>query len=278
MNYSEKVQIQMNRVVEAFQTDTIPPPLANAYLVRHRPIPMSQWSWRNVINCLIANYTDARGFKQWKEVDRFVIKGQVSHATILHPRLKRDPDDPDKQILYGFGTTPVFDITQTQGADLPDEPDFHNALSSLPLLEVAQEWKVNVVPYEGSKHLPAGQTLLDKANPEFVAIALGVSNPSTWAHEMIHVSERRLGSLTATNGQEWRNEVVAEFGGAVLLETLGLTQEADRGGCWYYISEYSAKADVTPYEAIGILTHRILNAVTNILDTAAKIKKAAAFA
>ena len=52
------------------------------------------------------------------------------------------------------------------------------------------------------------------------AIAVGVKNLATWAHELIHAADDRLGNLTE-RGQHWRSETVAELGGAILLEALG---------------------------------------------------------
>jgi hypothetical protein len=57
---------------------------------------------------------------------------------------------------------------------------------------------------------------------------------STWAHELIHAADDRLGNLKES-GQHWRSETVAELGGAILLEVLGLERDADRGGCFQYV-------------------------------------------
>ena len=57
----------------------------------------------------------------------------------------------------------------------------------------------------------------------------GVQNLSTWAHELIHAADDRLGKLGKC---KVNNEVVAELGGAVLLQCLGKPVEADLGGAW----------------------------------------------
>jgi hypothetical protein len=55
-------------------------------------------------------------------------------------------------------------------------------------------------------------------------IALGVKNLSTWARELVHGADHRLGHLKE-RGRPWRSETVAEWGGAVLLEIFGHEQK-----------------------------------------------------
>ena len=50
-----------------------------------------------------------------------------------------------------------------------------------------------------------------------------------------------MGTLHRGRGQDLSNEVVAEFGGAILLECLGHTVESDRGGAYRYIRAYCGK-------------------------------------
>ena len=47
------------------------------------------------------------------------------------------------------------------------------------------------------------------------SIALGVENPATWAHELCHAADGRLGNLQE-RGRHWRSETVAELSGATL--------------------------------------------------------------
>jgi len=51
------------------------------------------------------------------------------------------------------------------------------------------------------------------------AIALAVENLATWAHELVHAADDRRGELQ--KGADIDREIVAEFGGAVLLRCLG---------------------------------------------------------
>ena len=98
-------------------------------------------------------------------------------------------------------------------------------MNALPLIEVARAWGLDVDAFNGFDGAPKGKYVRKKA------IAMGVTNLATWAHELIHAADDRLGNLTE-RGQHWRSEVVAELGGAILLEALGCDFESDWGGCF----------------------------------------------
>jgi hypothetical protein len=73
---------------------------------------------------------------------------------------------------------------------------------------VAEAWGLTVATYRGSEGRALGY-----AQPGW-QIGLGVGNLSTWAHELVHQAEHRLGALTK-RGQDREQEIVAELGGAV---------------------------------------------------------------
>src|SRR5690606_24945199 len=108
-------------------------------------------------------------------------------------------------------------------------------IDALPLIEVARRWGLTVQTYNGSTRGPLGQYRFRQS------IALGVENLATWAHELMHAADDRLGRLTE-RGQHWRSETVAELGGAILLSCIGLEKDADAGGCWEYVQAYARDA------------------------------------
>jgi len=73
--------------------------------------------------------TRVAGFWKWKELGRFVKKGEKGIrilAPIIGVRRKKN-EDADKDItkqnaavLVGFRSTYVFDVSQTEGAELPE--------------------------------------------------------------------------------------------------------------------------------------------------------------
>jgi hypothetical protein len=139
-----------------------------------------------------------------------------------------------------------------------------NWLDSLPLIEVARNWGLNVDAYNGSEHAAKGKYARNHA------IALGVKNLGTWAHELMHAADDRLGNLKE-KGQHWRSETVAELGGAILLEALGYAADSDRGGCYEYIQAYAIEAGLEPIQACMDVLKRTCDAVNLVLNKAEKL-------
>jgi hypothetical protein len=133
----------------------------------------------------------------------------------------------------------------------------------LPLIAVARSWGLTVKSYSGSERGAAGWFSRSRG-----AIAIGVENLSTWAHELIHAADDRLGTLKE-RGQHWLSETVAELGGAVLLYAAGYEREADIGGAWDYISHYASENNVEPIKACTTALERVCKAVALILETSA---------
>ncbi|MBX3415671.1 MAG: hypothetical protein KF708_23500 [Pirellulales bacterium] len=216
-------------------------------------------------------YSDARGFRQWEAVGRHVRKGQHGFP-ILVPCTKRfettdseTGETSQRTALYGFKSAIVFGLSQTEGAELPPaDPAALAWIESLPLLDVARSWGLTVETYSGR----AGSALGRYRHGQ--GIALGVENLSTWAHELVHAADDRLGQLVE-HGQHWRSETVAELGGAIVLEILGHDAAADRGGCWEYVSAYARDAGLDPLVACQRALKRTCDAVALILSTAEQL-------
>lgn len=88
--------------------------------------------------------------------------------------------------------------------------------------------------------------------------------------DVVYAADDQLGRLTE-RGQHWRNETVAELGGAVLLECMGQPVDADLGGCWSYVSAYARDSGLEPIAACNRVLKRTCDAVALILDTAEKL-------
>jgi hypothetical protein len=186
-------------------------------------------------------------------------------------RKDKETGEPEEYShVAGFTSVAVFGLHQTEGDPLPPpDPEVTAWLESLPLVEVAQEWGLSVDAFngKGARHLGYYQ----HGN----AIALGVKNLSTWAHELTHAADDRKGTITKAPGQQPDNEVVAELGGAILLEILGHETKSDRGGAWEYIQRYAQEAKIEPVAACMRLLNRTCDAVALILDTAEGLRQEA---
>ena len=82
---------------------------------------LHSYSFRNawLIYCQLPEASMIAGYRRWQELGRQVRKGEKSLA-IFAP-LTRKNDEGDKEV-FGFRTASVFDVSQTDGDDIPKLP------------------------------------------------------------------------------------------------------------------------------------------------------------
>ena len=85
---NEKVKQVLNVIVEKFMSGEIPEAVALASFPIP-DIPSSKWSFTNRTMMFLSGTGDARGFRQWKEVNRWVKKG-TSAIYIFIPCIKKE--------------------------------------------------------------------------------------------------------------------------------------------------------------------------------------------
>jgi antirestriction protein ArdC len=69
--------------------------------------------------------THVAGFNTWRELGRFVRKGEKGMKILVPHRVKvAEPEDEQEPqyIVRGFGVGTVFDVSQTDGTPLPEPP------------------------------------------------------------------------------------------------------------------------------------------------------------
>ena len=278
MKFYGKAEQAVNQVLELFrQPNRLPEAISPIFIRRKDAVPCRSWSWSNQILTALAGTSDARGYRQWEQAKRHVRKGAKAFH-ILAPCSKkitqRDTEtgqDKERMILLGFKSVPVFRFADTDGEALPDgDAETRKFIDSLPLLHVASAWGLNVEAYNGRANKALGWYRGGSG------IALGVENLSTWTHELIHAADDRLGKLRGSIKVD--REVVAELGGAVLLQCMGEKVESDLGGCWSYIQSWCQHGKTHPLSACQKLLKRVCECVSLILDTAdaLEIRKAVA--
>ena len=269
MKYYGKAEESVNAILTAFETGNVPTALAQVFIARNDESPCRAWSWRNQLLVALSGFSDARGFKQWKAVARHVSKGQHARCHILVPitvKTENEKEDDDFR-LVAFTSSPVFGLEQTEGKDLPVDPETDNWLRSLPLRELAESWGLMIQTYNGA----ADSHTLGYYSPGST-IALGVRNLSTWAHELCHASDDRLGDLHKSDRSD--REIVAELAGATLLECMGMDAEADRGAAWSYIQRYADQSPAKALTACNRLLERVCRVVDGILTEASALEPA----
>ena len=268
--YGKHSQDVAERIVDAFRhPERLPSALAPVFIHRQDDVPCRRWSWHNQLLVALCATVDARGIKQWNQAGRKVKKGS-SALWILAPCVKKvaekndHGDEKERHVIYGFRSVPVFAVEDTEGDALPEgDGKYDSWVKELPLTEVAEAWGINVGTFSHRGGNPLG--FYRYASNGNQAVMLGVENLSTWTHELVHAADHRLTNL---KGEKWHKEIVAELGGAVLLECLGMTHDADLGGAFNYIEQYARDAGVDTVRACIQVLDRVCNCVKLILDTA----------
>jgi antirestriction protein ArdC len=265
MRFYGKAEQSAKRILSLFESGDIPKALAPIFIRRHDDVPCRRWSWHNQLLVALAGHDDARGYRQWQEAGRFVKKGEHGFPILVPIHVRREAADDEtgqtetKLALVGFKAQIVFGHAQTNGKPLEGQQKAHEFIQALPLIHVAKSWGLSVSTYSGQHGKPLGWYRPKQA------IALGVENLATWAHELCHAADDRLGNLK-DRGRHWQSEVVAELGGAVLLSCIGLEHDADSGGCWEYIQAYTRDAKLEPITACSRVLKRTCDAVALVLN------------
>ncbi len=83
------------------------------------------YSWGNVmlIHAQMPTATRVAGYRRWQELHRQVRKGEKG-LLILAPVTRKigDEEDEPSRAVVGFKAAHVFDVTQSDGEDLPEPP------------------------------------------------------------------------------------------------------------------------------------------------------------
>jgi hypothetical protein len=174
--------------------------------------------------------TRVAGFWKWKELGRSVKKGQKGIrilAPIIGVRRKKDEEaekDITKQntaVLVGFRATYVFDVSQTEGADLPELREIGGDVGENRDRLIAFIERQGIELVFSERIAPA----LGMSYGGRIAILPGQSKAEEFstlvhelAHEMLHKAERR--TATTKTVRETEAEAIAFIiGKAVGLET-----------------------------------------------------------
>jgi hypothetical protein len=263
-----KAQDIGKQILTAFERpETLPEKLAPMFIKRTQEIPCENWSWRNRFLTMLADTSDARGYKQWIKAGRNVKKGSKAFH-ILAPCVKHIADKvtgEKKSIVTGFRATSVFRAEDTEGEDLAYWTSTAlQHLTNLPLKEVAEQWGLRVELAQ-SQHGEQGS--FSAANQ---TIKVATLDANVFLHELLHAADKKLGSLVE-RGQHWKSETVAEFGSAILAQCIGL-ESKNLGGAYSYIESYAKAAEKTPQSACMECLDRICKAVDLIIQTAQEME------
>ena len=261
-NYFGKAENAAHAIVKAFASGNVPSALAQVFVKGMAERHCSKYSFMNQFLVAIHGYSDCMGFKQWLKVERNVKKGEKAFS-ILAPVMRKIDDKATgdkKTICIGFKGIQVFGYEQTEGKPRVDNPNAVDFLEKLPFLKVAKSWGLDVSAYNGAEGQALGCYSMGNS------INMGVENLSTWAHELAHASDDRLGNLKPSRKDRSMDEVVAEFAGAVLLKMIGKDEEADLGGAFDYIQSWASRDNMKIEDACRKVLGRVCNIVELIVN------------
>jgi len=197
-------------------------------------------------NCLLILWqrpdaTQVAGFGRWKELGRWVKKGERGIA-ILAPSMRRvkqedepgvgEKEDQVTRVVSRFITVHVFDVSQTEGENLPDlaRPKGDVGCSLLRLRDLVMEKGISLA-YSDDLGGALGVSYGDS-----IAILRGLEpadelcvTAHELAHEMLHRGERRI--ETTRQMRELEAEAVAY----VVGQACGLESHQ---ASWDYIRLY----------------------------------------
>lgn len=200
-------------------------------------------------NCILVSvqFPDARmvqGFHAWKKLGRSVKKGEKGIG-IIAPMIGRKKDD-DGQVddsagrtVFGFKVVHVFDVSQTEGDDLPEfaqvSGDPGDNIAAIEAL--IRSWDIELV-YE---HIPCGADGLSKKGTIVIAPDLEPAKQLLTlvheaSHERLHADAQRRKETTKTI-RETEAEAVAH----VVCRALGLDTVEH---CADYIQLYNSDVEI----------------------------------
>ncbi len=247
----ENIKLILDSILERFKSGDIPEAVAMS-MFPIPDIPSSHWSILNRTLMYLSGTYDARGFRQWQQVDRFVKKGSKAFY-ILVPYIKKvETDQGEQDALYGFGCKPVFTVEDTDGKDLEYEG---LELPRLPLMERAEEWGISV------RAIPGNYSYKGFYSPDQKEIALCTKEESVFFHELSHCAHEKVkGKLKL--GQDPLQEIVAELSAHALCRVVGKSGVKYLGNSYTYISRYAEKLNISAYSACI----KVMNDVEGVLN------------
>jgi hypothetical protein len=252
---NEKVKQVLEGIVETFKSGKIPEAVALASFPVP-DIPSTQWSFMNRTLMFLSGTIDARGYRQWKEADRWVKKGSKA-IHILVPCFKKVKDegtDDETDVLYYFKASPVFRYEDTDGKAL----DYRQIeLPKLPLRERAENWGIEV------KAIPGNYRFRGYYSQDRSIIALATPEEKTFFHELAHAAHGQIKGCLTT-GQDPLQEIIAELSAQALCRMIGKKDKDTTGNSYRYIERYAKDINLSAHHAcLKVLkeTEKVLNLI-----------------
>ena len=252
--WRERADAELEKIVHLFSTTQLPDLCAKA-LIAAPEKPSSKWSFGNQLLMLLAGTEDARGYRQWMDVKRYVRKGSKASYILGPVFVKKRTDSPDPnddeeiEVLVGFRAIPVFRLEDTEGAELPT----YKPRDPPPLLDVAERYGMKV------NYLRLSAGIYGLTDYERQVIALATEDWTVFWHELAHAIHRSYEPKTG-HGQEPEAETIAQLVAATLARLYG---RPDDSFSWTYLATQAQSASP---QQVGRMCMRVLDRVKRVLD------------
>jgi len=218
------------------------------------------------------NATRIAGFNTWRKLDRLVRKGEKA-IWILAPMVYKDvhaQTGDDERVIRGFKFVPVFDISQTDGPDLPEvRPSLLDGAAPLIL------W-ADLLDQVGAAGYTVGYADLTPANgrTDFTAATVtlrtalsGALQVKTLAHELAHI-QLHAPDVRPAGCDRPRAEVEAESVAYIVTAANGVATDS-------YTVPYVTGWAGGDRELIASTAHRVLSCARTILTRPEPVTAAA---
>lgn len=237
----ELYQEAVDSLLQMFESGQMPEAVAFNIIRKQKGVvykPSDKWSLGNQILQMLQHTDDARGYKQWKEVGRTVIKGRKAIHILAPMTFKVKKINPvtgleeERVVITGFRPIPVFRYEDTEGAELNFIPDFVPPTPP-PFWDLAKELgiKVSYVPMLGN--------YLGQFNMRSNSIKLCSEDAVVFFHELAHAVHNTFVDLRKCPHDV--AETVAEFSAVVLAQIQGIIGFEHQG--WEYIKRATKNKD-----------------------------------
>lgn len=149
---------------------------------------------------------------------------------------RKNSEGEKEESLVGFLTVPVFKVEDTEGEPLDYE---QTGIKEFPLMDKAKEWGLSVSAVgENGRYWGAYNGR---------EIKLATKEECVFFHELAHHGHKLvIGELK--QGQDWKQEIVAELSAEALCRIVGLKKETT-GNSYRYIESYAKEAGLNPVMA-----------------------------
>jgi hypothetical protein len=230
-----------------------------------------RYSPNNVMLILLQNpyATRVAGYNAWKALDHQVMAKESALRILAPMTYKRDdaPEGENAREIRGFKLVPVFDISQTEGPDLPDIVSKLEGLAPegvfVKLTEFAQGIGFRVERPESLESGANGDTTHSEGRIRVVSSNSEAQQAKTLAHEIGHALLHDPGVEATKDLERGLKELEAESAAYVICTALGMDTSDYSFG---YVAGWAGGA---PEALAGIKasTGRIQKAATAVLKT-----------